>query len=108
MLEGWRRQQSTRFLKTSTIASKLRLIRRMVGFAGLYPWQWTPADGEAFIHHMRGGDSPIVVSTARTYEVTISLFLEFLLDSRYGWAQVCEERFGETPQAVFHEGASST
>jgi integrase/recombinase XerC len=73
----------------------------MVGFTGLYPWQWTPADGEAFIDHMRGGDSPIVVSTARTYEVTISLFLEFLLDSRYGWAQVCEERFGETPQAVF-------
>jgi integrase/recombinase XerC len=78
----------------------------MVGFTGLYPWQWTPADGEAFIDHMRGGDSPIVVSTARTYEVTISLFLEFLLDSRYGWAQVCEERFGETPQAVFHEGNS--
>ncbi|RBM17595.1 integrase [Prauserella sp. PE36] len=107
MLEGWRRQQSARFLKTSlTIAPRLRLIRRLWDFTGLYPWQWTPADGEAFIDDMRGGESPIVASTARTYEVAISLFLEYLLDSRYGWVQVCEERFGDTPQQVFHEGNS--
>lgn len=107
MLEGWRRQQSARFLKTSmTIAPRLRLIRRLWNFTGLYPWQWTPADGEAFIDDMRGGESPIVASTARTYEVAISLFLEYLLDSRYGWVQVCEERFGDTPQQVFHEGNS--
>jgi integrase/recombinase XerC len=106
MLEGWRRQQSARFLKPSTITPRLRLIRRMERFSGLYPWQWAPADGEAFIDDMRGGESPIVSSTARSYEVTVSLFLEYLLDSRYGWARVCEERFGDTPQQVFHEGNS--
>lgn len=106
MLEGWRRQQSARFLKASTIAPRLRLIRRMEQFTSLYPWQWTPAEGEAFIDDMRGGPSPIVSSTARNYEVTIGLFVEYLLDSRYGWAQVCEERFGDIPQQVFHEGNS--
>jgi integrase len=106
MLEGWRRQQSARFLKASTITPRLRLVRRMERFTGLYPWQWAPADGEAFIDDMRGGESPIVSSTARSYEVTVSLFLEYLLDSRYGWARVCEERFGDTPQQVFHEGNS--
>lgn len=106
MLEGWRRQQSARFLKASTIAPRLRLIRRMEEFTNLYPWQWTPAEGEAFIDDMRGAPSPIVASTARNYEVTISLFLEYLLDSRYGWTQVCEEQFGDMPQQVFHEGNS--
>jgi integrase len=106
MLESWRRQQSARFLKASTITPRLRLIRRMERFTGLYPWQWAPADGEAFIDDMRGGEAPIVSSTARSYEVTVSLFLEYLLDSRYSWARVCEDRFGDTPQQVFHEGNS--
>lgn len=46
------------------------------------------------------------MSTARTYEVTISLFLEYLLDRRYGWFETCLERFGEAPQEGFHEGNS--
>ncbi|MFE3227907.1 tyrosine-type recombinase/integrase [Nocardia sp. NPDC059228] len=106
MLEGWRRQQSARFMKTSTIDPRLRLIRRVKDFTGLYPWQWTPAEGEAFIDHLRSGDDPRALSTLRGYEVTIGLFLEFLLDSRYGWARVCDERFGEAPQPIFHEGNS--
>jgi integrase/recombinase XerC len=106
MLEGWRRQRSARFLKVLTIEAGLRLIRRFERFTGQYPWQWTPADGEAFIDDLRGGEKPIRFSTARKYEVEIGLFVEFLLDSRYGWAQMCQERFGEVPQAVFHEGNS--
>lgn len=80
---GWRRQQSARFLKNSTmVGPRLRFDPADVGVRWLVPWQWTPADGEAFIDHLRGGQSPIVVSTAQTYDVTISLFCEFLLDSR--------------------------
>ncbi|UAX58524.1 tyrosine-type recombinase/integrase (plasmid) [Streptomyces sp. A144] len=106
MREGWARQQSARFLRAATINPRLRLIERFSEFTGQYPWQWTPADGEAFIAHLRGGSKPIQMSTARTYEVTIGLFIEYLVDSRYGWAEVCGERFGEAPQAVFHEGNS--
>lgn len=93
MLEGWRRQQSARFLRAASIGPRTRLIRRVVDFTGQYPWQWTPEEGEAFIDHLRGGKRPIKVSTARGYEVSINLFLEFLRDRRYGWARACEERF---------------
>ncbi|MEU1301637.1 tyrosine-type recombinase/integrase [Streptomyces shenzhenensis] len=106
MKEGWARKQSARFLRTKTIDPRLRLIERLEEFAGLYPWQWTPADGEAFIAHLRSGSSPIQVSAARSHEVTIGLFLEYLLDPRYGWGGVCAEQFGEAPQEIFHEGNS--
>ncbi|MCO1575547.1 tyrosine-type recombinase/integrase [Crossiella sp. SN42] len=106
MLEGWARQQAARFLKTSTIEARLRLVRRMEEFTNAYPWQWTPADGEAFIAHLRGGDNGIKLTTARTYEVEIGLFVNYLLDGRYDWARVCQQRFGEVPQMVFHEGNS--
>ncbi len=106
MKEGWARQQSARFLQASTIQPRLRLLQRFEEFTGLYPWQWTPADGEAFIVHLRSGAKPIQLSTARSYEVVIELFLEYLLDRRYGWVETCQERFGLSPQVIFHEGNS--
>lgn len=106
MLAGWGRQQAARFLNAGTISARLRLIRRLEEFTSLYPWQWGPADGEAFIAHLRGGERPVRLSTARSYEVTIRLFLAYLLDARYGWVQECAERFGQVPTEVFHEGNS--
>ena len=35
-------------------------------FSGLYPWQWSPAEGEAFIDHLRS-TTVKAVSTARSY-----------------------------------------
>ncbi|MFI2031839.1 tyrosine-type recombinase/integrase [Streptomyces buecherae] len=106
MKEGWARQQSARFLQKATIAPRIRMIERLFEFSGQYPWQWTPAEGEAFIAHLRSGTRPIQMSTARTYEVVIELFVEYLRDSRYGWGETCLEHFGEVPQVVFHEGNS--
>lgn len=90
MLEGWRRQQSARCLNPKTISTRLRLIRRLFEFTGQYPWQWTPAEGEAFIDHLRGGADPIRISTARAYEVGITLFIDFLREPHYGWARICD------------------
>ncbi|MGA5565300.1 tyrosine-type recombinase/integrase [Streptomyces platensis] len=42
------------------------------------------------------------MSTARTYEVTIGLFVEYLRDPRYEWITTCLERFGDVPQEVRH------
>ncbi|WP_327380665.1 hypothetical protein [Streptomyces sp. NBC_01207] len=78
----------------------------MFAFTGLYPWQWTPAEAEAFIAELRGGSSPVLMSTARGYEVIITLFMEYLMDRRYGWVEECLSRFGDTPRAVFQEGNS--
>ncbi|WP_327146547.1 tyrosine-type recombinase/integrase [Nocardia sp. NBC_01327] len=104
MLEGWRRQQSAQILCRKTIHRRLCLIRRLMEFTGMFPWQWTPEEGEAFIDHLRSGSTPIAISTARNYEVSIGVFLTFIRDPRYAWAQVCVERFGSAPQLIFHEG----
>ncbi|BBX35933.1 hypothetical protein MMAGJ_52150 [Mycolicibacterium mageritense] len=106
MLQGWERQQRARFLKDATITPRLRLVRRFVEFSGLYPWQWAPAEGEAWISALRSGSSPLRVSTARNYEIDIRMFCEYLLDQRYGWLTECTQQFGQVPQQVFHEDNS--
>ncbi|WP_334454087.1 hypothetical protein [Micromonospora sp. CPCC 205739] len=105
MLGGWVRQQQARFLKDATIESRVQLVRRLVGFTNVYPWERQPTDGEAFIAHLRSPSRkrPIRMSTGRGYEATLTLFRTFLTDRRYGWAEQCLERFGQAPQQVFHE-----
>jgi site-specific recombinase XerD len=104
MLAGWARQQRSRFLReAATITPRLALVRRFAGFTGLYPWQWGPAEAEAFISHLRSGERPVVVSTARGYEVTLRMFCEFAADARYGWPAECMDRFGQAPSQIFHE-----
>lgn len=103
MLEGWSRQQRTRFLQSETIAPRLLLVRRLVAFGNLYPWQWTPGEMEAFFDHLRSGHRPIAYSTARGYQVTLRMFNEYVVDPRYGWSQICVDRFGVRPELVFHE-----
>lgn len=103
MLDGWALQQRTRFLKATTIESRLSLMRRIAAFVNEYPWQWQAADIEAFIDSLRNQVPPIVVSTARLYETTVRMFLEYLTDPRYGWSATCVERFGVAPSQVLHE-----
>ena len=56
MLAGWARQQQTRFLREdSTIAPRAALVRRLAEFTGQYPWEWQPAEAEAFVSHLRSG-----------------------------------------------------
>jgi len=106
MLEGWRAQQTARYLKAETIAARERRVLRLVDFTGLYPWQWTPMEAEAWISELRAGAKPLRVSTLRGYEIDIKMFCEYLTDPRYPWRSECEERFGVTPQQVFHEDNS--
>ncbi|MFI0366268.1 hypothetical protein ACH35V_00225 [Actinomadura sp. 1N219] len=54
MLAGWARQQRARFLsEDGTIQRRVRLVRRLVEFTNGYPWEWTAADGEEFLAHLR-------------------------------------------------------
>ena len=100
MLAGWARQQQTRFLsEEATVKPRVALVRRFVEFTNAYPWEWRPADAEAFITRLRSpnGRKPIAMSTGRGYETTLALFMDYLIDRRYGWLEVCLERFGDTP-----------
>jgi integrase/recombinase XerD len=99
MLEGWETQQRARFLKgVSTIKPRLDLIRRFSRFSNQYPWQWEPAEVEAFIV-----SRAVAPSTARNYQNCLRMFCEFVTDARYGWPTKCLELFGAVPRQILHE-----
>ncbi|MET7831283.1 tyrosine-type recombinase/integrase [Micromonospora sediminicola] len=104
MLEGWQRQQRTRFLRASTIEGRVLMVRRFHRYTNQYPWEWEPAEVEAFFDHLRSaGPRPITVSTARSYQTTLRMFCDFVTDARYGWAGECLQRFGRAPAQILHE-----
>ncbi|GAA1574487.1 hypothetical protein GCM10009827_115450 [Dactylosporangium maewongense] len=103
MLEGWWRQQRSRMSRESTIRPRLALLCRFADFTGLYPWQWTPEEVEAFTTSLTSGSSPLAHSTVRSYQMTLRLFCEFVTDRRYGWAEECVRRFGQAPAQICHE-----
>jgi integrase/recombinase XerC len=99
MLEGWRRQQAARRLSGPLTEGRVRLVRRFAAFTGAWPWQWTPAQAEAWV--ASGGWAH---STIRSYEGALAVFLDFVCDPRYGWVAECEQLAGVRPVQVFHEG----
>jgi site-specific recombinase XerD len=98
MLEGWATQQRARFLKDNTIGPRVELVRRFAAFTNQYPWQWEPAEAEAFIT-----SSPVAVSTGRNYQNTLRLFCGYAADVRYGWVARCLEQFGSVPRQILDE-----
>jgi len=98
MLEGWRRQQVARRLSASIVDSRERTVRRFQSFTGVWPWQWTPAQVEAWT--VSGGWAH---STVRSYQGALAVFLGYVCDARYGWVVECEQRFGARPAQVCHE-----
>jgi integrase/recombinase XerD len=104
MLEGWARQQRTRFLKwDSTIKPRLSLVRRLAQFSNQYPWEWQPAEVEAFFDNVRANNPNFTVSTARQYQNSLRMFCDFICDARYGWLTTCQDRFGQVPVQILHE-----
>ncbi|WP_235488074.1 hypothetical protein [Streptomyces roseoverticillatus] len=49
------------------------------------------------------GEKHLAPSTIRSYQGTVRLFSEFLIDGRYGWGPAYEEAFGTFPVAVCHK-----
>jgi len=102
MLEGWARQQRSRLLGEGTVGKRVRLVRRFAEFTNDYPWSWQPVDVEEFTGSVRGMGR--AHSTLRAYQQSLKLFCDFACDPRYGWADVCQQRFGAHPVQVCHEG----
>jgi site-specific recombinase XerD len=101
MLAGWAAQQSSRLLAATTVENRGFTVGRLVAFTNEYPWSWTSADVEEWTSSLVAGG--LAHSTIRGYQMSVALFLAYACDARYGWAQVCEERFGSHPAQVFHE-----
>ncbi len=92
MLRGWRQQQLSRNLAFSSE----RLLRAFQAATNAYPWQWLPQHLEEWTSDLRGQHQR-VRSTIRGYEHAIRTFCAYLTDSRYGWVDECERRFGSHP-----------
>ena len=102
MLEGWGRQQQSRFLAPSTIAARRTLVERFARWTNEYPWQWRPADLEEWTA-AAVSERKVAHSTVRGEQVTLSLFCDYICDARYGWTVECETRFGSFPVQICHE-----
>ena len=107
MLFGWWDQQLSRNLNLQTIKGRQGIVRRFHRFTNEYPWCWRPQDVEAFTAELRSGDSPASLTTVRSYQGAIRLFLEFASDPRYSWTAVCERLFGTHPAQICFEWNSA-
>lgn len=98
MLEGWRRQHVARRLSPSFTNDRQRVVRRFQAFAGSWPWQWQSAQVDAWVAQGQWAHS-----TIRSYQGAVGLFLDYVCDPRYEWAQACVERVGTVPTQILHE-----
>jgi site-specific recombinase XerD len=104
ILQGWETQQLSRFLDhDATIKPRLSVVRRFADFSGQYPWQWEPAEVEAFFAHLRNRVVPLALSTGRAYQNALRMFCTYVTDGRYGWQDRCVEMFGQAPVQILHE-----
>lgn len=101
MLEGWQRQQQSRLLRASTINNRAGTVRAFANFTNEYPWQWAPNDVEEWSNHLL--EEGCAHSTLRNYHQLLALFMSYLTDANYGWAEQCEDRFGTHPVQICHE-----
>jgi integrase/recombinase XerD len=72
------------------------------------PWEWEPAEVEAFFAHLRSKTPNFTISTGRQYQNGLRMFLDFITDARYGWLATCLEQFGRAPAQILHERNSIT
>jgi hypothetical protein len=103
MVDGWRAQMLARGLAVSTITARCSLIGRFVEFTNEYPWRWRPLDLDQFLADLRSRETPIELSTLRSYSNAISMFCSYVSDGRYGWVAFCEKQFGDVPSQICFE-----
>jgi len=102
MLDGWAAQQFARNLSPGTVEARRATVLRFRQFADCYPWEWTAGTVDEFFLELRALKGA-ARSTVLGYQNALRMFLEYLTDPAYGWAEQCWDRFGNHPAQVFHE-----
>jgi site-specific recombinase XerD len=103
MMDGWRAQMLARGLAVDTIKGRCGVVYRFVEFTNEYPWRWRPLDLDQFLADLRSQETPIALSTLRSYSNAISMFCSYVSDGRYGWVAFCEKQFGDVPSQICFE-----
>jgi len=99
MLAGWRDQQLARNLNVATIDARERVVRRFRVHVRAWPWEWLPGHVEAWAGELRSVEHR-AHSTIRSYQLAVGGFCDYVCDPGYGWAEVCDSRFGSAPTQV--------
>ncbi|HEV2070426.1 MAG TPA: site-specific integrase [Acidimicrobiales bacterium] len=102
MRRGFAVQQRSRYLSALTVNQRDAQLRRFAAWTNDYPWRWRAQDVEEWTA-AAVGERHLACSTVRGVHLTLKLFMEYLIDDRYGWAAECERRFGTHPVQVCHE-----
>ncbi len=102
MVDGWRAQQTSRYLSPLTLRQREGQLRRFQRWTNEYPWSWGPADVEEWTTGALS-ERHLAHSTVSNFHRTIRLFMDFVCDARYGWVDECERRFGTHPVQICHE-----
>ncbi len=108
MLTGWTHQMRSRLLAQGSIAPRIATVRRFYEFTNEYPWRWSPSDLEEWTSSLVSDPRPLAHSTVRSYQLAVAMFLDYLTDRRYSWAEECEQRFGTHPVQICHEWNMAT
>ncbi|MBC7632280.1 site-specific integrase [Aeromicrobium sp.] len=104
MLDGWRAQMLARGLTTATIKSMCGTVTRFQQHTNEYPWSWRPQHVDEYFADRRSlVDKPMSLSTLRSYSGSIRAFCAYVTDTRYGWAEFCEQVFNDVPSQVVFE-----
>ena len=103
MLDGWNMQMTSRYVKEDGRRAATALVRRFESFTNAYPWQWRPEDFEAWGVHLVDSTNSVDFSTARQYQGAIRRFNDYITDARYGWLNLCREKFGTEPVLIYNE-----
>ena len=98
MIEGWCRQHSARRLSATITRQRVRVVRRFAEFTGAWPWEWRAGQLDSWVAQGRWAQS-----TVRNYEGSLALFLAYLCDPHYGWAEQCERLVGTVPTQICHD-----
>jgi site-specific recombinase XerD len=102
-LVGWARQQSARHLSEGTRRRSVAMVRRFRRETGLWPWQWSSLRVDEWLEDLAVAPKRRSVSTLRSYQATLRMFLEYVTDDRYPWVAICVEEFGVRPVQVIDE-----
>src|SRR5699024_12469080 len=88
MRGGWVSEQRRRGLRSTTIATRRRLILRLQEFSGRMPWEWNAQDVEEFIS---GPDQRLKsLSTMRHSHNAIKTCCAYLIAPNYDWVAIRE------------------
>lgn len=99
MLRGWSEQKMSRNLGVTSVDGAVRVVERFQEHSGEFPWAWTPAHFEEWTTDLRT-IRHCALTTTRSYQAMVRMFLSYVCDPVYEWDRECEARFGTFPTQI--------